>query len=226
MSFADVAAGKGEVRFSDWLRAGAEPFWSRATEHRFTREIAADTLADEAYGRYLVQDYLFIDVLARLLGHAVAAAPDMPPKTRLAGFLAAVTSDENDYFLRSFEALGLAEADRKQAEAAPVTRRLGDLMLGAARDGYAECLAVLLPAEWIYLSWASAVADRKPARFYLREWIDLHADPGFAAFVGWLREEMDRHGAAAAPERQDRLAGLFREMAELEVAFFDAAYAG
>ena len=66
--------------------------------------------------------------------------------------------------------------------------------------------------------------DSRPARFYLAEWIALHTLPGFEAFVNWLREEMDRHGPALPPDRQERLAELFTGIAELEVAFFDGAY--
>ena len=213
-----------QARFSDWLRARAEPAWGAAVSHRFTRELAADSLPDAVYARYLIQDYVFLDVLARAVALAIAAAPDMPPKSRLSAFLAAVTSEENDTFLRSFEALGVAEAEWRDAQPAPVTGDLRDLMLGAAKDGYAPALAVLLPAEWIYLSWATAVKDRKPARFYLREWIEIHTLPEFEAFVAWLRAETDRLGAALPPEGQARLGDLFREMAELEAAFFDAAY--
>ena len=212
--------------FSERLRAAAEPAWSRAVGHRFTRALIDDSLPDAVYARYLIQDYAFLDTLARVLGTAVAQAPDMPPKTRLAGFLAAVTSEENDYFLRSFAALGVSEAEWRAAAPNPVTRRFGEVMLGAARAGYAEALAVLLPAEWIYLSWARGAGARRPARFYLSEWIEIHAIPEFDAFVAWLRAEVDRVGPALAPRRQAHLSALFREIAELEVAFFDAAYGG
>jgi thiaminase/transcriptional activator TenA len=229
-TFGAFTQANPQARFSDWLRARAEPAWGRAVGHRFTRELAADTLPDGVYARYLVQDYVFIDTLARLLGHAVARAPEMAAMSRLAGFLAGLTSEENDYFLRSFEALGVAEATWSAAEPDPVIARFGEVMLGAAPSyakpggGYPEILAVLLPAEWIYLSWAMAHKDAAPERFYLAEWIALHTLPEFEAFVNWLRDETDRHGPKLAPERQERLAVLFNEIAELEVAFFDGAY--
>lgn len=213
-----------QARFSDWLRARAAPAWSRAIGHRFTRELAADTLPDAVYARYLVQDYVFIDTLARLLGQGVARAPDMAAMSRLAGFLAALTSEENNYFLRAFAALGVAEVTWSAAEPDPVIARFGEVMLGAGREDYPEILAVLLPAEWIYLSWAMPHKDATPNRFYLAEWIALHSLPEFEAFVNWLRDEIDRHGPKLPPERQERLAELFTEIAELEVAFFDKAY--
>ena len=223
-SFGAFTRTNRQARFSDWLRARAAPAWTQAVGHRFTRELAADTLPDAVYARYLVQDYVFIDTLARLLGHGVASAPEMAAMSRLAGFLAALTSEENDYFLRAFAALGVAEATWSAAEPDPVIARFGEVMLGAGREDYPEILAVLLPAEWIYLSWARTHKDAAPERFYLAEWIALHTLPEFEAFVNWLREETDRHGPKLPPERQERLAGLFTEIAELEVAFFDKAY--
>ena len=212
-------------RFSDWLREGAEPFWSAAAGHRFTRELADDSLPDDVYRRYLIQDYLFLDLLVRVVGQAIAKAPSLEARITLSRFLAAVTGEENTYFLRSFEALGIDEAVLQETAPTAPTAAFQEIMLCAAEDGdYAEVLSVLLPVEWVYLTWAEAVAGQKPARFYLREWIELHSVPAFADFVGWLRSEMDREGAALPPERQEQLAVNFRRIAEQEAAFFDAAY--
>ncbi len=227
MGFTDYAAGRPGARFSDWLKAEAEPFWSAAVGHRFTRELADDSLPDAVYRRYLIEDYGFIDALVRHVAHAIVVAPDMPPQSSLAAFLAAVTSEENDYFLRSFEALGVPEAEWQSAGPGQIGQAFGEVLAEAAEDGsYESALVVLLAAEWCYEAWAGAVADKQPARFYLREWIELHANPAFKAFVGWLREDMDRRGPAMPPTRQDELARLFRRMMELEEAFFDDAYKG
>ncbi len=212
-------------RFSDWLRAGAEPSWQQATEHRFTRALADDSLEDADFIRYLIQDYAFIETLVTVLGYAVAYAPNMDAKIRFASFLAALTSEENDFFIRSFDALGISDADRTAPAMGPATRAFSELMLDAARSGtYEEVLAVIVPAEWIYLTWASAVAEATPARFYLKEWIDLHTLPEFAEFVEWMRGQLDEIGAALAPERQAVVTQRFNALVELEVAFFDAAY--
>ncbi len=212
-------------RFSDHLRENAEPFWRQSVDHRFTRELIGDTLKDTDFTRYLIQDYAFLDTLARVLELAVGHAPNADSKARLAGFLEAVTGGENDYFLRSFDALGISKEVWSTAEKNPATQHLDNIMLNAARSGYGETLAVLLPAEWVYLSWASAAGEARPKRFYLAEWIEIHANLDFAAFVEWLRGETDRIAPALPPRRRAHLAALFREMVRLEVAFFDAAYA-
>ena len=212
-------------RFTDLLRAAAEPDWTRATTHPFTRALAADTLEPAVYARYLVQDYAFLDALAALVGAAVAAAPSMVEKKRFAGFLGVLTGDENAYFGRAFEALGVPPADWRGAARAPVTRRLEGLLAEARCGAYADILAVLVPVEWVYETWAVAVADARPSRFYYAEWITLHTDPGFRDFVAWMRAELDAHGPAGSAETVARRIDLFRRAVALEVAFFDAAYA-
>jgi thiaminase/transcriptional activator TenA len=225
-TYAAYAEREADPRFTDWLRARAEPDWTAATTHRFTRELATGEIKDAVFRRYLVSDYAFIETLVGAFGRAVGDAPTMAAKSRLVDFLGVLTDDENDYFERSFDALGVDEATRTEPELTPTVRAFADLLERASREGgYAETLAVLVPAEWVYLTWAQAAAEgESPSQFYLAEWIDLHANDAFADFVGWLRTELDREGAAAAPQRQQRLARHFRRTVALEVAFFESVY--
>ncbi|WP_181686528.1 TenA family protein [Halorhabdus salina] len=219
------AKDRSDARFTDWLRARAEPDWSAAVEHRFVAELASGELDEAVFGRYLQQDYAFLDELVGTFGHAVGEAPGMAARSRLVAFLGTLTDDENDYFERSFEALSIPPETYTDPELTLTTRAFEDL-LGRARaeGGYAETLAVLVPAEWIYRSWATASSDAEPGAFYLREWIDLHANENFRSFVGWLREELDREGAKASPRRRERLQRLFARTVKLEGAFFEMAY--
>jgi thiaminase/transcriptional activator TenA len=224
-SYAQYASERTDASCTDWLRARAEPEWSEAVDHQFTAELRVDTLADEVFQRYLVQDYAFLETLVGAFGHAVGEAPTMAAKSRLVDFLGVLTADENDYFERSFDALDVDEQSYTDPELTPTTRAFEDLLVRAASEGgYAETLAVLVPAEWIYLSWATPAPERRPDRSYLAEWVDLHANDEFDSFVGWLQKELDREGAAASQRRQARLQRLFRRTVELEIAFFDAAY--
>lgn len=223
-TFGAYADDRPDARYTDWLRERSEPDWTAATEHRFTRELADGTLDDEVFRRYLVQDYAFIGTLTGTFGYDLGQAPTMEAKGQLAGFLGTLTDEENDYFERSFEALGVPENNRNDPERSEVTEALDDLLIRASHaGGYEETLAVLVPAEWIYLTWASE-ATGEPDDFYLREWIDLHANPTFETFVGWLRSELDDYGPTLDERRQRRIDRLFKRTVALEVAFFDAAY--
>ncbi|MDP6517892.1 MAG: TenA family protein [Alphaproteobacteria bacterium] len=214
-----------EPGFSEILRERNRALWDQATGHRFCVELGDDSLAEAVYRRYLIQDYAFVEALVSMVAFGVARAPTMAAKAALSQFLAAVTSEENTYFLRSFEALGVSEAERDAPTLMPVSQEFLAAMrdAGAAGD-YESVLATLLPAEWIYLTWAKAQAEKAPKRFYLREWIELHANPEFEAFVMWLKAELDRAGPRLAPARRADIEDRFRRMVALEVAFFDAAY--
>ncbi len=223
-TFEAYAADRSAARFTDWLCARAEPDWSDATGHRFVRELGDGSLDDEVFRRYLVQDYAFVGALTGAFGYAVGQAPTADARTSLVGFLGTLTDEEDDYFERSFDALGVPEDERTDPERADVTEAFEDLLLRAAlQGGYEETLAALVPAEWIYLEWATDVPGT-PDEFYLREWVELHDAPAFESFVGWLRGELDRYGPDLGDRRRRRVERLFSRTVALEVAFFEMAY--
>ena len=224
-AFNDYAESHDDPRFTDWLRERSEPAWSNAVDHRFTQELGAGTLDEAVMADYLRQDYAFVDTLVGVFGYAVGQAPTMAEKRRFVEFLDVVTDDEDDYFERSFNALDVPVERWQTPTRTETTGSFIDLLLAAKQQGgYAETLAVLVPAEWIYRAWATREADDRPEQFYFAEWIDLHANDGFVAFVSWLREQLDTVGPTLSPRRQQRVARLFERTVTHEVAFFDAAY--
>lgn len=229
-AFEEYVLDTEHPRFTDWLRQRSEPTFTKATEHSFTRELGAGTLSDAAFAEYLVQDYAFVTDLVGAFGRTVGDAPSMASKRRLVEFLATLTDEENDYFERSFDALNVSPDRRSDPELEPPTEAFIDLLDSASRrGGYAESLAVLVPAEWIYAEWATAVKggqERDEFPFYLAEWIDLHANPAFVSFVEWFRGELDRVGPSLHPRRQRRVERLFARTVSLEAEFFEAAYRG
>ena len=207
--------------FSETLRAAHDADWQAATRHRFVAELAAGSVPPAVMARYLVQDYQFIDRFVALLGAAIASADSFAPRLRLAGFLAMITSDENTYFLRAFDALGVPAAERAAPALTPTTRAFQDLMRQAAESrSYAQALAVLVVAEWLYLSWAERLDGPLPPDFVQAEWITLHDNPFFRDIVAWLRSELDRVGPAEA----EACRALFGQAVALERQFFDDLY--
>lgn len=226
----DYRATVSDPRFTDWLRERAEPEWTNAVGHRFTRELGRGTLSEAVFAEYLVQDYAFLDVLASTFGFAVAQAPDVSAKRGHVEFLDTLTNEENDYFERSFGALGVNDGRWKEPELSTTTAAFVDLLGRCAREGgYPETLAALVPAEWIYAEWATREASAHQAAaglpFFFADWIELHANPSFKEFVTWLRGELDAHGPTVSPAREREIERIFRRTVALEVAFFDDAYA-
>lgn len=207
--------------FTDRLREDHRQTWESAVGHRFVTELADGTVDDAVMAGYLVQDHRFLDGFLVLLGAAVAAADGLAPRLPLARFIGDVAGEENTYFLRAFDALGVSEQQRREVPDTAPTAAFTALFREAAATGqYAAMLAVLVVAEWLYHDWASRAAGRRPPSFVHAEWIDLHDGPSFAGFVAFLRAELDRVGPAHREIAED----FFGRAVAIELAFFDAAY--
>ncbi len=213
------------MNFSEELRQANAVDWTAAKNHRFVDEIFAGTVSEDVMRRYLTQDYQFIDGFVALLGMAIATADHFAPRVRFAQFAAMITSDENTYFIRAFDALGVPEGERHAPAVTSATAGLQALMQEAAASrSYANCLAVLTVAEWLYLDWADRPGATLPAAFIHAEWITLHNNRDFRSFVNWLRGELDRVGAASDPRQRESAADFFSRAVVFERAFFDHIY--
>ena len=209
-------------RFTETLRAASEPGWPHAVEHRFVKELFTGAVPDAVMARYLIQDHRFLDCFLILLGAALASADTFQARLRFGRFIGMVSAEENTYFLRAFEALGVTE-DRRAADpdTLPTIGFKAIMREAADSSSYAAALSVLVVAEWLYLDWASRAPQPLPHNFVHAEWITLHDNPEFRKFVGFLRAELDRIGPAQADLCHD----FFRRAVALELSFFEAAYA-
>src|SRR5215467_369274 len=186
-------------RFTEILRAASEPGWSDAVGHRFVKELFAGTVPDAVIARYLIQDHRFLDSFLALLGAALASADTFEARLRFGRFIGSVSSEENTYFLRAFEALGVTEDRRSADPDTQSTAGFKAIMREAAETrSYAIALSVLVVTEWLYLDWASRAPKPLPDNFLHREWITLHDNPNFRGLVDFLRAELDRVGPAQA----------------------------
>lgn len=214
------------MRPTDQLRRSVQQDWDAATNHKFCQELADGSLPLEKMRWYLVQDYKFLDQFVRLLATAIAHAPTLADGVPAAQFLGLVTSTENTYFLRSFKALGISE-EEQNVPAALETHAFQSLMSEARRSGqYEQMLAVLVVAEWSYLTWANHYKEYGPdLPFWFSEWIDLHSGAGFENVVSYLRDQLDTIWSELSETQQAAATDMFRRAVGCECAFFDAAYA-
>jgi thiaminase/transcriptional activator TenA len=209
------------VSFSAQLRELTAPTWDAAVGHRFVDEIWRGEVDGEVLTTYLVQDHQFVDAFLALMGAAVAAADRPEARGVHARQLGIVAGPENDFFARALDTLDVPLAERTRPELSEPTRGFIELMDGARRSAdYPSCLAVLLVAEWLYLDWATRDDATPPDEPLQAEWIALHSGRAFAAWVEFLRV-----CAGLDPAHRERVQELFVRAVDLELAFFDAAYA-
>src|SRR6202047_3986673 len=161
--------------FTETLRATSEAGWSRAVQHRFVHELFAGAVPDAVMARYLIQDHRFLDSFLVLLGAALATADTFAARLRFGGFIGMVSAEENTYFLRAFEALGVTETRRAADPDTQPTIGFKAIMREAADTGrYGGALSVLVGGEWVDLVWASRAPQTLPNHFVHAEWIKLH----------------------------------------------------
>jgi thiaminase/transcriptional activator TenA len=208
-------------RFSQTLRRQNEATWSAAVGHRFVTELCNGSVADPVMVRYLVQDHRFLDSFLTLLGAAIATADTFEARLRFGRFAGMISSDENTYFLRAFQALDVSPQQRAEPkDTVPTAGFKAILREAAATRSYAAALAVLNVAEGLYLDWALKAPKPMPDNFVHAEWITLHDNAAFQDFVAFLQAELDRVG----PQEPALASDFYQRTVALELAFFDAIY--
>jgi thiaminase/transcriptional activator TenA len=209
---------------TEWLRSEAGSDWTSITTDPFVSQLADGTITNATLTRYLVQDHKFVDAFMVLLASMVAHAPSLVDRVPGAKFLGLIAGDENSYFLRSFEALGLSKAEIN-APPAPVTKRFDALMRTAAAGGQLhEMLAVLVVAEWSYLTWGEAAKPAANLSWLHLEWIDLHRGDYFASVISYLRGQLDKLELSSTQRAEARAA--FLEAIACEKEFWEMARGG
>ena len=173
------------------LIRNAGALWDEATRSPFLDAIAGGTLPQEAFRRWLSQDYLFAKGLTGYQAIVLAKAPRECHKPLISG-LAALDS-EMDWFE--------AHAERLQVKLDmaphPTCRLYIDFLMRAAyTQPYPVLLAILFGVEVSYLAAWSALDPKGPYAEFIARW----SSDAFAAYVASLRALAERYPHEAAQE--------------------------
>ncbi len=206
----------GELSREIRERAGSE--WTSATNHRLFREIIADTVTDQDFERYLRIEFAFIDTAAVTLGAAVRIAPDMADRVVLAAGLHDLLTSQVVFFEN---ALGEDRSTIVPASAESLHALFREV---AARQSFADMLAAMLGAEWLYKTWCASTAAQPSSRATIRAWTELHTSPAFTSHAAWLVDRLDAVSAGLTPSERERVADVFRRALAAEIRFHDAVY--
>ena len=214
------------ARFTDTLRALADPVWRAQHDHPFVRGIGDGTLDVERFKHWVRQDYRFLIEYCRLFGLAAARAPDLDTLARFADLLQATARTEMDLhraYAREFE---ISEAELEAEPMAPTTRGYTDFLLRVAATGdFAELVAALLPCMWGFSEIGQTLRARGlPAEPRHAKWIEMYADPEFAALCAWCRELVDRLADDSSEAARRRMEEAFLTSSRYEYLFWEMAW--
>lgn len=191
--------------------------------HRFVEDVKNDALSKEAFERYLVYEGAFVDSAISIFAYAAATAKTMAQKRWLIAVLDALANEQIAYFERTFASRGIDASSFDTSIPEVEAFRVGMLDI-ARRGGFLDTVAAMFAAEWMYWTWSKEAASRPISDPLLKEWVDLHVDPNFAAQAQWLKNELDIAGETLEEDEKARLSKIFGRAMQLEIDFHDAPY--
>jgi len=208
----------------DILKSSVE-VWDRMQSCRFVADIEADKLDPKVFRRYLVHENMFVETAIAIFGYMLVKAPDLETRQRVVRILNALSQEQIAYFHATFEALGMEQGEWRDLEMPAAVAAFKDGMLAIAAHGtFAEIVASMFAAEWMYWTWCTRAAAGTITDPHLREWVELHTREDFTSQAQWLRRQLDEAGDHMNEPARERVARLFRRVLELEISFHDAAY--
>ena len=211
-------------KFTDWLKLRSFENWDKMINHRFTKDIAAGTLSDNVFKRYLHLEYSFVRSAITIFSYALAKAPSLDDQDRLVAILYALVNDQEKYFKETFNSLGIKDLDVTRIKLKGKAALLRDGAIGIAETcSFIEILSAMLAAEWMYLTWCRKAAVGNSTGL-MKSWIILHITNDFSEQVNWIINRVNELGMSASFDVQEACAKHFGNMLEWEIAFHDAPY--
>ena len=182
------------------LRKNSGRLWTDATGHPFITELGAGSLPDYKFRRYFVQDYVFVNQLAKVAGLAVAKAPDLNAARPFGDFLSMLLGAEDSLFLGAFDIMKVPEQEFRNATPLPTTDAFSNYLVGLASAGtFADICCAMYVVEGVYLDWADRLdgANVRPADSanplggIYQQWVDIHTDSSLGPFVRFLASQVN-----------------------------------
>jgi len=184
--------------------------WREGTESQFLDAIRDGSLPQDAFQRWLAQDYLFAKGLTTFQAITAARAPRSAHKVLIAG-LGAMDAE-----LEWFEQLAKERSLDLNVEHHPTCQRYVDYLIASAYSQPTEVLlAILFGVEVAYLCGWSALDASGPYAEFVARW----SNDNFLAYVHQLHDSCISH---PHDSQQDQ----FNEVLRHERDFWQMTYEG
>jgi thiaminase/transcriptional activator TenA len=217
------------MSFFERLKRAASAEWRTYTGHPFTEALADGSLAETAFRRYLVQDYLFLIEFARAYALAVYKSSGLADMRDAAAGLSAIVDVEMNLHVKLCAEWGLSPGDLERTPAAAETLAYTRYVLDAGMRGDLLALKVALaPCVIGYAEIATRLAARPGALAATnpyRVWIAEYAGEPYQEVAAKARAQLD--GLAdryATPAREAELIVIFKEATRLETDFWEMGW--
>ncbi|MGH9231516.1 MAG: TenA family transcriptional regulator [Acidimicrobiales bacterium] len=191
--------------------------WQAATVHPFLAGVRVGSVPEDAFDRWLAQDYLFAQALVRAQSRIAAAAPFVDVGLLAGGVVAAVGE------LGWFEEMAARRGLALDAPMHPTTRAYCDFLLALPYSAYPAQITAIWALERTYLeSWDGARPGAQPYREFVERW----TTDDFRSYVSDLQAAVDRQHEASVGEQARDAEDAFVWVTHYERGFWDMAMSG
>jgi thiaminase/transcriptional activator TenA len=211
--------------FTDELWHGVTGIYEAILKHPFLTGLADGSLPDEIFAFYVVQDSLYLKQYGHTLAAIASRAPDAIETEMFARHFTGVVGVEQQLHDDLLGELGIDPATADAAEMAPTTLAFTSYLVATARGGsYAEAVAAVLPAYWIYWEVGKELRRRGSPDPRFQRWIDTYSGADYGDYVQEVLDLTNRLGAGLSEDERARLHGYFRTSSRYEWMFWDMGY--
>lgn len=202
-----------------------DPIYRRVLDHPFLTGVRDGTLDHAAFGRYIVQDALYLREYARSLALCAARGADSATVEMFCAHSASAIATERLMHASLMGQMGIDPEGLDDAVATPTCFAYTSYTKQACAMGEShEAIASVLPCYWIYREVAHALrAAGSPDPAY-QVWIDAYADPVFNEAVEGALDACDAAAADLRPAATEAMVNSAEIAARYEWMFWDSAY--
>ena len=206
------------MRTADVLRKTHAAALDGFLHHEFFARIADGRLQRTSRDAYFVYEHRFVEQAVVVMGHILTKAHTTAARKHIVHILNGLVTDQTSLFDQIFAVIGRQKQIMPQA-----VDDFCEGMTEIARQGnYEQGLVAMLAAEWTYAEVSKRLARANIDDPLLRDWFDLHTQPGFLAGVAWLEAELDSVEGCLIGGPSDPISPAFLRAITLEIEFHNA----
>ena len=211
--------------FTGELWQGVTSIYEAILKHPFLTGLSDGSLPDDIFAFYVVQDSLYLKQYGHTLAAIASRAPDAGETEMFARHFIGVVTVEQQLHDELMGGLGIDPATADTTEMAPTTLAFTSYLVATARGGsYAEAVAAVLPAYWIYWEVGKELRRRGSPDPRFQRWIDTYSGADYGDYVREVLGLTNRLGAGLSEADRARLHGYFRTSSRYEWMFWDMGY--
>ncbi|MEG1501623.1 MAG: thiaminase II [Clostridiales bacterium] len=214
------------MKFTDRLRAAAEPIWQKIMDHPFVQQLGDGTLPLDKYQYYVCQDHAYLRDYAKVFAMGSIKSPTSDLQVRYSQEFDGINRELAMEEYHCIEKFKMTKEELLSTEVTPANYNYVNYMLRVGFLGNCtDITAVILPCAWTYYDIGKklAEADGEGCRHEIYgPWIDMFNTKHDQC--DWLIETLDILAEDMTEKQLAEVEHHFIMSVKFEYMFWNMAY--